>query len=106
MVNSTKGIKINWKDVAKERFREITAYLDEKWPPYVSEKFFARTWFAIECIVKNPGRYRPSERTGIREAILHGRCILLYSIRNETEIEVLTFFDTRQHPSKKFSGYQ
>lgn len=56
MVNSTKSIKINWKDVAKERFREITAYLDEKWPPYVSEKFFARTWFAIECIVKNPGR--------------------------------------------------
>ena len=93
--------KIVWLPKAERRYEEIIDWLHEHWTDKEIAKFVASTDEVIELIRINPEIYQPSEKRHIRQAIVTKHNILLYR-KKGNKVELLTFFDTRQDPSKKF----
>jgi plasmid stabilization system protein ParE len=93
--------KIIWLPVAEKRYDEIIGYLQENWTDKEIANFIARTEEVLEVIQTNPDIYRRSEKRDIRQALITKHNLLLYRKRSN-KIELITFFDTRQNPSKKF----
>lgn len=63
--------------------------------------FITKTNQKLAEIKLRPTMYRRSEKMGIYEALVTKHNLLLFRIEGN-RIELLTFFDTRQHPNKKF----
>ena len=95
------AFEVIWLPKAEERFDEIIAYLAEKWTKKEIDKFISRTEEVIEDIAINPHLYRYSEKKNIYEAVVTKHNLLLYKIKRN-RVELLTFFDTRSNPTKKF----
>ena len=95
--------QIIWLPKAEERFKEIVIYLEENWSESVAKNFIQLTEKIIEYIKQNPKMFRKSNKKEIHEAVITKHNLLLYRIKNEEVIELLTFFDIRQRPRKKFN---
>lgn len=93
--------EIIWLPKAEERYQQIVDYLQEEWNDKVVIKFIAITQQKLSQIKQRPKMYRKSEKRNIYEALITKHNLLLYRIVGN-KIELLTFFDTRQRPSKKF----
>jgi hypothetical protein len=68
----------------------------------VIEKFLLQTEKVLAQVQKRPTMFRRSAKKGIYEVLITKHNLLLYQI-NGQRIELLTFFDTRQRPGKKFT---
>ena len=95
------GYKIVWLPKAEENFAEIIEWLQLNWTDKEMSKFIKRTNKVLELISTNPEIYRKSEKANIHQAIITKHNLLLYKI-NGSQVELLTFFDTKQDPDKKF----
>ena len=95
--------KIIWSPQAELTFENVINYLFENWTIKQVENLLSRTNKLIGLISKNPFLFRGSEKQKIHEVLVTKHNLLLYQI-NETElkVELLAFFDTRQHPKKKY----
>ena len=93
--------KIIWLPKAERRYEEIIDWLHKNWTEKEVVKFIARTDEVVELIRTNPDLYKPSENRNIRQALITKHNLLLYR-KKANKIELITFFDTRQNPSKKF----
>jgi len=93
--------EVIWLPKAENRYDEIIAYLAENWTEKEIIRFVARTEDVIKNISDNPHLYRKSSKKNIHEAIITKHNVLLYKFSSK-KIELITFFDTRQSPQKKF----
>ncbi|MFI5196220.1 MAG: type II toxin-antitoxin system RelE/ParE family toxin [Chitinophagales bacterium] len=93
--------KIIWLPKAEKRYDEIIEWLEKNWTDKEIANFVSRTDEVLELISIDPEIYRMSEKRNIRQAIITKHNLLLYR-KKGNKIELLTFFDTRQKPSKKF----
>ena len=93
--------KVIWLPKAEKRYDEIIDWLQQNWSDKEIANFIARTDEVIENIKKDPEMYRRSERKNIRQAIVTKQNLLLYRKKSNI-VELITFFDTRQEPAKKF----
>lgn len=93
--------QIVWLPKAEIRYQEIIDYLQYKWNDKVISKFIAQTEKVLLQIKNRPTLFRRSSKMDIREALITKHNLLLYRI-NGSKIELLTFFDTRQDPKKKW----
>ncbi|MBL7689973.1 MAG: type II toxin-antitoxin system RelE/ParE family toxin [Flavipsychrobacter sp.] len=93
--------EIVWLPKAEQRFDEIISWLQAHWSDSEIIDFLYRVEEVLELIAENPELYRRSEKADIHEAIVTKHNLLLYRKKGKT-VELLTFFDTRQHPAKKF----
>ena len=93
--------QIIWLPKAEEKFDEIIAYLQNNWTEKEVSNFIKRTEKVLQLILAFPKLYRRSKRKNIYEAFITKHNLLLYRITRH-KIELITFFDTRQHPKKKF----
>jgi plasmid stabilization system protein ParE len=93
--------EVIWLPKAEKRYDEIIMYLQEHWTEKEIINFIARTEDIIKNISNNPYLYRVSKKKNIHEAIITKHNILLYK-HDGKRVELLTFFDTRQSPNKKF----
>lgn len=93
--------KIIWLPKAEKRYDEIIEWLEKNWTDKEIANFVSRTDEVLELISIDPEIYRMSEKRNIRQAIITKHNLLLYRKKGNI-IELLTFFDTRQKPSKKF----
>lgn len=93
---------IIWLPKAEERLKEIVDYLEQNWSEKEIQKFLKRTVRVLHFISENPFMYRRSAKKHIHEALITKHNMLIYRIKNDTEVELLTIFDTRQNPRKKF----
>ncbi len=93
--------KIVWLPKAEKRYEEIIDWLHDNWSEKEIIHFIARTDKVINLISINPEIYKLSEKRNIRQAIITKHNLLLYR-KQRNKIELLTFFDTRQKPAKKF----
>ncbi|MEP7237665.1 MAG: type II toxin-antitoxin system RelE/ParE family toxin [Ferruginibacter sp.] len=93
--------QIIWLPKAEARFQEIIEYLEYKWNNRVIEKFIEQTEKVLTQIKQRPTIFRRSAKMNIHEALVTKHNLLIYRI-NGSKIELLTFFDTRQDPKKKW----
>ena len=93
--------EIIWLPKAEERFAEIIDYLGKNWNDKVIADFIRKTNHKLSQIKQRPKMFRRSDKMNIYEALITKHNLLLYRIVGN-KIELLTFFDTRQNPDKKF----
>lgn len=94
--------KIVWLPRAEKRFEQIISYLNQHWTEKEIIDFIRRAEAIIHIISINPKAFRYSAQKRIFEAVVTKHNLLLYRKKGNT-IELLTFFDVRQHPNKKHS---
>lgn len=93
--------QIIWLPKAEERFDEIISYLQKNWTEKEIINFIKRTQIVLNLISRFPRLYRRSKKKTIYEALITKHNLLLYRITRRN-IELITFFDTRQNPKSKF----
>ena len=86
---------------AKKRYDEIIDWLSENWTSREIANFIIRTKEVLEIISHNPDLYRKSGKENVHEALITKHNLLLYR-KKRNKVELMTFFDTRQNPAKKF----
>ena len=72
-------------------------YLEQHWSTKEREAFVARTEEVIDFITKRPKQYVYSSKRDAYRAVLTKHVSLYYRIL-DSEVELLTFWDTRQDP--------
>ena len=93
--------EIVWLPKAKKRYDEIIDWLSENWTSREIANFIIRTKEVLEIISNNPDLYRKSGKENVHEALITKHNLLLYR-KKRNKVELMTFFDTRQNPAKKF----
>ena len=93
--------EIIWLPKAEKRYDEIVQWLQLNWTNREIVNFIMRTDAVISLISINPDIYRLSEKRNIRQALISKHNLLLYRKKGNV-VEIITIFDTRQQPSKKF----
>ncbi|CAN5364102.1 hypothetical protein BH10BAC1_BH10BAC1_03020 [soil metagenome] len=93
--------EVKWTSEAQDTFDKIIAYLEVKWTDKEVSNFINSTNKIIFYISENSQMFRESKKQNIREAVVTKHNLLLYRIKPK-HIELLTFWDTRKNPKKKF----
>ena len=94
-------VRINWTTESETTFNQNLDYLSKKWDVAVLNRFLDRVEEALERIQANPKLY-PSHRPedNVHRCVIHERIILYYRIVDDETIDLLTFWNTAQHPDK------
>ena len=92
--------KIIWLPTAEKRFHEIIAYLEKEWTEKEIVSLVIKTQTVITIISVSPLTFRKSPSKKIHEVLVTKHNLLLYRVKGR-RVELLTFFDTRQHPKRK-----
>lgn len=95
------SVRINWTSESEYTFNQNLDYLSKDWDVPVLNSFLDRVEEAIEHISSNPRLYpvhRPTEN--VRRCVIHERIVLYYRIVDNETIDLLTFWNTAQDPSK------
>ena len=92
--------KIIWLPTAEKRFNEVIAYPEKEWTTKEITNLIRKTNTIIAIIGVSPLTFRKSPSKKIHEVLVTKHNLLLYRVKGK-RVELLTFFDTRQHPKKK-----
>lgn len=92
--------EIRWSPESIERFEQIIAYLEENWGEREVENFTQATFRVVYFISEYPRMFRKTNLKNVHEALVTPHNLLIYQIYS-SHITLITFWDTRQHPSKK-----
>jgi plasmid stabilization system protein ParE len=92
--------EIIWSPKAQLSFHRVIKYLTKNWTEREVRSFVQKSYSLIQLISKGKVKFRKSESKGIYEVPITKHNLLLYKF-NEKRVELLLFFDTRQHPKKK-----
>ncbi len=93
--------EIVWSPKALQKFEHNISLLQANWTDREIANFVNRVNDILYNIRSNPGMYRKSGKGKVREVVITRQIILLYETKRN-KVELLTFFDTRQNPNKKF----
>ena len=92
---------IIWSPRSKLDYTKLIDYLIEEWGQQSSDNFKDRLREVLNRISENPALYQASKKkSNIRRCVVSKQTSLYYRVKKR-EIELITFFDTRQHPSKR-----
>ncbi|WP_299157074.1 type II toxin-antitoxin system RelE/ParE family toxin [uncultured Christiangramia sp.] len=92
--------KIKISQIAEEKLELLFEYLLEEWSYKVKSNFVKKLDKNIQIIKNQPESFPKSDKQdGLRKCVITKQTTLFYEF-NDTEIHILTFFDTRQDPKK------
>jgi len=92
--------KIIWTDEAYKNLQHIIDYLEKFWTSREIRKFARLLDKQLVLIKKNPALYPYSIKSKhIRKSVLTKQITLYYRVA-DTEIYLVTLFDSRQKPNK------
>lgn len=95
------GYSVFWTDHALNELEQALLYLEKHWSKKEISRLLIRLEGSLRLISRYPKIYQATENPkGIRRAVILEHYALYYRIKSE-RIEVLSFFDNRQHPSKQ-----
>lgn len=92
--------KIVWSSRAIASFDRIIKYLEKEWSKKEIEKLISNTKKVLRQIESGGVKFRSSGKKDIHEVLITRHNLLLYRIK-KNQIDLLVFYDTRQHPKKK-----
>jgi plasmid stabilization system protein ParE len=85
---------------AKNRLQNLLSYLEENWSIKAQSSFLKKLDNSISAITNFPGLYPVSrEKQGVHKAVVTKQITLFYRF-DDSKIEIITLFDTRQDPEK------
>jgi len=93
--------KIIWSTRAIASFDKIIAYLEKHWTPREIEKLILRTQKVLQQIESESIKFKSSGKMNIHEVLVTKHNLLIYR-QKKNQIELIVFYDTRQHPKKKY----
>lgn len=87
---------------AETKLLELANYLIEEWSHKVKDKFFERFNKKVTQISIQPNSCPKSyELAGLHKCVVSKQTTFYYRvIKEKNEIEIITIFDSRQHPRK------
>ena len=92
--------EIKWTKESVESFESIIQYLEENWSENEIERFVKISTRVIQFIAEQPMMFRKTNRKNVREAVVLPQVLLIYKV-SKTHIDLISFWDTRQHPVTK-----
>ncbi|MCC6182380.1 MAG: type II toxin-antitoxin system RelE/ParE family toxin [Bacteroidia bacterium] len=92
--------KIIWSTRATASFDKIIKYLEKDWTKKEIEKLVSNTQKVLQQIESGSIKFRTSGKKDIHEVLVTKHNLLIYRIK-KNQIDLLVFYDTRQHPKKK-----
>ncbi len=94
-------MKVYLSKQAEYKLDLILAYLLEKWNFQIKENFIETLKSKFKQISTFPESCPKSERQNeLYRCVLTKQVTFFYRIKLDKEIEIITFFDTRQNPKK------
>ncbi len=90
---------VRWSPEAEARFIEVIAYLRSEWTEREALRFIQRTDAMVRMLMRFPGMSRKG-RKGTREVLITKHNIMCFRLKGR-ELQVVGFWDTRQHPRKR-----
>ena len=95
------ALTIKWTKQAELSFANIIDYLGNNFTEREIKNFISKSNSVIAQISVTPLMFIHSgKKQNISEAVIAPQCLLIYRIEKK-HIDLLAFFDTRQHPKKK-----
>jgi len=92
-------MKVFLSKQAEFKLNITLTYILEKWSVKERNNFLKLLDDKINQISKHPKSCLKSEKfKGIHRCVLSKQTVFFYQINNNSEIEIITFFDTRQNP--------
>ena len=93
--------EISFSPRSKQDLAAILDYLDAEWGASVSEKFLDKIDGLLDLISESPKIFSVvNKEKKIHKCVVNRNISLFYRIKNK-EIELITFFHNKQHPSKQ-----
>lgn len=92
--------EVVWTNKAITTYNKIIDYLAENWEPKVADNFVIKLKKTLSILEKGNIKFRKSKKNYVFEVLIIKHNLLIYKESN-TKIELLQFYDTRQHPKKK-----
>ncbi len=93
--------RIIWTPEAEKRFSDVIYYLEKKFSKKEAGLFIVNADRVINHIARFPKAFRLAGKSDLREALITEHNLLIYKATRKT-IYILTFWDTRQNPPRKF----
>ena len=95
-------MKISWTPASKITYFKILTYLDETWTKREVKSFIDKVEMVLNQISKTPYMFEASrKRKNVRKCIVTKHNIIYYRVKTrKKEIELITFWDTRQSSEK------
>ena len=94
-------MKVTLSATAKLKLVDLLEYLENKWSSRVKQDFIAKLDKSLNRISSYPKSCPESvDLKGLHKCVVTKQNTLFYRIGTD-EIEIVTLFDTRQHPKKK-----
>jgi plasmid stabilization system protein ParE len=86
---------------AESKLEKLNQYLLENWNAKIRNEFIEKLTSKFEQIRHFPESCTQSEKyKGLYKCVLTKQTTFYYRITEKREVEVITFFDTRQNPDK------
>ena len=95
-------MKIFLSELAETKLQKLSEYLLENWNLKTRDKFISKLTEKIEQISIQPDSCpKSSEFENLYKCVVTKQTTFFYRIKaKEKEIEIITIFDTRQHPNR------
>ena len=92
--------KVIISEIAEKRLESLFEYLLEEWSFKGKSDFIKKLDKNIQIIKDQPDSFPESDKeSGLRKCVITKQTTLYYQF-SDTEVHLLTFFDTRQDPEK------
>ena len=92
--------KVIISKTAEKRLNDLFKYLLENWSQKVKSDFIKKLDNKIILLKEHPEGYPESEKEkGLRKCVITKQITMFYRF-NSKQINIITFFDTRQNPDK------
>jgi hypothetical protein len=95
--------KVIWSPRALAAHQRVIEYLQQKWTDKEIIQFIEITNKTLALVSSGKIKFRHSKKRNVYEVLVTKHNLLLYR-ETKNAIELLTFWDTRQSPKKKFSN--
>ncbi len=94
------ALDIFWTPKAIETFNQVIDYLSENWTEKVVQDFTHKVDKTLKLLQSNHVTFRTTDKLDVFEVLITKHNLLIYRVK-ANQIQLLRFFDTRQHPDKK-----
>ncbi len=95
------GYKVEWTDHALSELKQTYQYLEENWTSKELTKLSLDIERTISLISKNPKMFPISDKVNIRKVVVKKFNTMYYREKDNTSVEILSFFSNRQNPDSR-----
>lgn len=92
--------EVIWLPNSVKTYNNVLRYLSANWEPKVTDKFISNLKKKLILLEKGNVSFRILKPPNVYEVLITKHNLLIYREKGNA-IELLRFYDTRQHPKKK-----